>query len=187
MQTEVDHDLIRKIAKGDKESFGSLIALYQDKALRLAYLHTSSWEDAEEIAQDAFIKVFRKIKSFKQEAKFSTWFYRILINQCYDHLRKRRIRKAESLIHEGKDLTENIRGTENPKQDVLNAELGEAIDMAVSALPKQQRTIFILHYIEGNKLDEIAGILKMSTGGVKANLYQAREKLKVALKERENG
>jgi len=189
MQEDADRSLITKISQGDQESFLSLVALYKERALRIAYHHVGSWEDAEEIAQDAFVRVFRNAKTFKGNAKFSTWFYRILVNRCYDQFRKRKIKKAPLRQTDSGEIIDplmEIPGSDSPERNVLNEEKKRIIDIAVEQLPEQQKTVFILHYFEGNKLTEIAGILKTSEGSVKTNLYRAREKLRDSLKEIKN-
>jgi len=180
---EIDANLLENVKKGDKESFASLIALYQDWALRMAYLHVSNWQDAEEIAQDAFVKVFKKIDTFKGESKFSSWLYRILINQCYSHLRKVRTKRMMGFWGKpDQDPVEQVRAKGDPGKSAMNQELKEALDQAISKLPPRQKTVFILHYLDGRKLNEIAEILKTAEGSVKANLFQARQKLKTVLK-----
>jgi len=184
MTEDVDKALIAQITREDKSSFASLVERYQERALKVAYFHTFNWQDAEEVAQDAFVKVFKKIHTFKGEAKFSTWFYRILINQCYDFLRKHKMRKVFEWTNKEEGLPDpllNIKEKGDPRASLLNDEMKSFIDHAVMRLPKQQKTVFIFHYLRGKKLSEIAVILKMSEGGVKANLFQAREKLKASL------
>ena len=177
--------LLKKIAGGDKEGFVTFVALYQKDVLRIAYYHVGNWQDAEDIAQNAFIRVFRNAKKFIGTAKVSTWLFRIVVNLCHDFHRKKKWTKWYSLSQDPDSNTAPIEVYDpmGPRDEIKNKEIMNAIDTCVEALPKQQKTVFYLHYIEGKKLSEIAEILDRTEGNVKANLFQARKKIKESLKE----
>lgn len=186
MEESQINQLLREVARGNKKSMNSLVLLYQEKALKIAYYHVGFWEDAEEIAQDAFIRVFKGVKKFQGKAKFSTWFYRILINLCHDYHRKKKRKTFVSLSEtekEGLPATEIV-DEKNPRDALVSQENMEALQEAIKTLPPQQKTVFCLHYFEEQKLSEIAEVLGTSEGNIKANLFQARDKLKKILENR---
>ncbi len=152
-----------------------------------AYALTGSWEDARDLAQEAFVKAYENLEGFKSESRFYTWFYRILSNGCKDHLRKKKVRAAISFFSGGGGETETAaeervadRG-ENAKEALLNRELGGQLYAAIAKLPFRQKNVFVLRYLEGLSLREIGENMGISPGAVKAHLWQAVRKMKEAL------
>ena len=139
------------------------------------------------MAQEAFVKGYESIQSFKAESRFYTWFYRILANTCKDFLRKKKVRQHLSFwFHRDGDDPEdpwvNVAGrTKNALENLENQELGDAIVKAMEKLPLQQRSTFSLRYLEGLSLEEIAATMGLSLGAVKANLWQAGQKMQKVL------
>lgn len=188
-----ESDLISRIKEGSRVAFEILVNQYKEKAWGLAFNIVGNVEDAKDIVQEAFIRVYNNIGRFRGEASFSTWFYRILINLSKDHLRKSK-RTEHSLSqpiaedNEGKELfieVEDLSG--GPKRLALNKELSGLIDAAISRLPQKQRLAFILKHIHGIKIGEITGILNCAQATVKVNLFKAvrslRKHLEPYLKE----
>ena len=176
--------LIQQAQGGDVRSFSALVEIYQERAVHIAYSFLGNFEDAKDIAQEAFVKSYDNLSGFKTESRFYTWFYRILVNTCKDFLRKKKVRKHLNFWlnrngdEEGNPL-ENIadHGT-NALQNIVNRELGDEILKAVDQLPFQQRSAFNLRYLEGMSLEEIAAVMGLSLGAVKATLWQAGQKMK---------
>lgn len=178
--------LVLQAQAGDLKSFSALVAIYQERAVRVAYSFLGNFEDARDIAQDAFIKAHEKISSFKAESRFYTWFYRILVNLCKDFLRKKKVRRCISFFtgqnSEDKDRDEMAARVLSPAKDageaLVDQELGEKILSAMAVLPARQKSIFMLRYLDGLSLAEIGETLNISEGAVKAHLWQAGQKMK---------
>ena len=135
------------------------------------------------MAQEAFVKAYENLKNFKAESRFYTWFYRILMNTCNDFLRKKKVRQHLSFwFHRNGDSEDdplmNIAGnTRSASENLVDQELGDEIYKALEKLPLQQRSAFSLRYLEGMSLADIAESMGLSVGAVKANLWQAGQKM----------
>lgn len=179
-----EEDLIKEAREGATSAFSQLVKRYEEQALRVAYSILGNWQDAEECAQDAFVKAFHGLKNFRAESGFFTWFYRILMNQCKDVLRKKKIRRHLSVnLKQSDDQEESpaewrIPAREDTAQPLLNKEILGQIQQAVAGLAFQQKSVFTLRYLEGMSLKEIAGFLEISEGAVKAHLWNAVSKMK---------
>lgn len=184
--------LADRAREGDVQAFGALVVLYQERSIRLAFSLLGNWEDARDAAQEGFVKAYQSLRSFRGESLFSTWFYRILVNHCRDYQRKRKVR--QHLSCERPAFDEQEPGLSEPEgriadsgpgplQASLNRELEERIRRDLAGLPERQRTVFALRYFEGMTLNEIACTLAISEGAVKANLWQAGEKMKSRLND----
>lgn len=180
-----ESDLVSQARSGDLKAFTALVGLYQDRAVRTAYSFAGNFEDARDLAQEAFVKAFENFKNFKAESRFYTWFYRILSNACKDFLRKKKVRSAISFwIHRKEDSEEEAAehkiadSSKNAKEQLLNQELSGQLYEAMDRLPSQQKNAFILRYIEGMSLDEVSESMGLSVGAVKAHLWQAAQKMR---------
>ncbi len=193
MDTAVENQerkLTVRAREGDVQAFGALVALYQERSIRLAYSLLGNWEDSRDAAQEAFVKAYQALKSFKSESLFSTWFYRILVNHCRDFQRRRKVRS-----HLAQDITGFAGEDETPPENripsvspdplarTLDRELETRIREDLKTLPERQRTVFSLRYFDGMTLHEIAQTLMISEGAVKAHLWQAGEKMKSRLSD----
>ncbi len=173
-----EEKFIREARRGHVPSFSALVAAYQEKMIHVAYSFLGNWEDARDAAQEAFVKAYQGLHSFGQKSRFSTWLYRIVVNQCKDELRKKRIRATEG---ENTDPLESEAAATDVRQEVINRELEVEIHRSLDELPFQQRSVFVLRYFEGLKLEEIGESLNVSTGAVKAHLWQAHQKMRQIL------
>ena len=179
--------LIETARNGDLRSFSALVEIYQERAVHIAYSFLGNYEDARDMAQEAFVKAYESLQSFKAESRFYTWFYRILANTCKDFLRKKTVRQHLSFwFHRDGDDPEdpwaNVAGrTKNALENLADQELGDAIVKAMEKLPLQQRSTFSLRYLEGLSLEEIASTMGLSLGAVKANLWHAGQKMQKVL------
>ena len=182
--------LVLQARGGDLKSFSALVESYQERAVHIAYSFVGNFEDARDIAQEAFVKAYESLDNFKEQSRFYTWFYRILVNACKDFLRKKKVRRHLSfwLNHdgtsEGMDLTMSVETqAKNAEEEAVNKELGDAIYKALDKLPFQQRSAFSLRYLEGLSIEEISESMGITAGAVKATLWQAGQKMKVFLAE----
>jgi RNA polymerase sigma-70 factor (ECF subfamily) len=141
---------------------------------------TQNVAEAEDLAQEAFIQLFRKIGSFRGESAFTTWLHRLTVNQVLMHFRKKGVR-LEQTTDDGETPVQVVLGTQNPNQMPVVDRI--ALDRAVGQLPPGYRTVFILHDVEGHEHEEIARLLGCSVGTSKSQLHKARMKLRGLLKQ----
>lgn len=188
-----ESDIISQICAGDTGAFCELVEKYKHKALKIAYSFCANYEDAKDLSQEAFIKAFRKIKDFKSNSRFYTWFYRILVNTCKDYLRSKKRSKIMSFstrlrfrdgVKEEEDIFESVAScAAGPKETLLNKELKEQLTGAISSLPEKQRIVFTLKNIHGLSVVEIAEITKCARGTIKAHLFKATANLRTRLED----
>jgi len=177
--TEEERLLIGRFKNGDAAAFDELVEAYQRKGFAIAYNMTGNCEDAKDILQEAFIKVYCNIKGFNEEAKFFTWFYRIVVNCSLDFLRKRG-RKRAVFSEGGLEDDSNIEPTdtaESPQQALVTEELNRELEQAVEQLPEKQKACFLLKHRNGFKAREIADILGCNLSTVKVHLFRAANTL----------
>ncbi len=177
--------LVEKAREGDLVSFTALVEMYQERAVRIAYSFVGNFEDARDLAQEAFVKAYGHLAEFKEESQFYTWLYRIIVNACKDFLRKKKIRQhlyfwvRRDGENEEVDLSaQAVDRAKDAAEELINRELGDEIYKALRKLPFQQRSAFTLRYLEGLSLQETADTMNLSVGAVKANVWQAGEKMK---------
>ncbi len=178
-----DAVLVRQAQAGEAAAYARLVERYQERAVRLAFTLVHHWEDARDLSQEAFVKAFRQLGSFRSEAAFSTWFYRIVVNTCRDFQRRARLRRWLSLARPATDDDEELSIFDAPSHEPLpdvraaDQELGIALTQAIDQLPPRQRAAFILKHLEGMSIEEVAQVLQCAPGTVKAHLFHATGKL----------
>ena len=177
-----DSDLIPRAAAGDHSAFQSLVERHRSMVYRVAYQFAGNHHDAEDIAQEVFIKVYRSLDRFRQDAQLTSWMYRIVMNACIDY-RRRHVPAASAPFSEEAEHKMLNTPEESPgPEDVTYAgELGEVLETAVSRLPPGQRIVFIMRHHQGLKLGEIAQSLGLAEGTVKRQLHAAVHRLRHAL------
>ncbi len=181
-----DLELVKRCQEGDREAFRILVERYQARATRLAYRYVGNMDDAQDITQDAFIRVHRSIKDFRNESQFYTWFYRILVNLALDHFRRNKMRAAEfedGVLLRSQSASDAQTRKTNPREELWKKQRQQAIVGAIDTLPPDQRTTVILREIDGLSYEEIAQVTKVPIGTVMSRLFYARRKLQVKLKE----
>lgn len=175
-----DARLISLALHGDSTAFGLLVRKYQDR-LYTALVHVSgSRDEAEDVAQDAFVQAFLKLASFEQQSSFYTWLYRIAFNSAISRRRKKRV---ESSVEAAKDATgdEPSDRLERPEERVLREERAMLIQRALGDLSAEHRAILVLREMEGCEYEEISQILDLPVGTVRSRLHRARLQLKEQL------
>ncbi len=180
MVKDKDAPLVDRFKKGEEKAFDELVNKYKKRIYYLAYSLTSNHADALDLSQEAFIKVYKSIHRFRGRSSFYTWLYRITVNICLNHLKKKAKRKEVSF--DERIEVAQVGWWSNPKKALENKELQEDLTKAIDSLPPQQKTVFTLRHLEGLPHKEIASILGCSIGNVKANLFQALQKLRQRLK-----
>ena len=184
-----DSELIRAAQRGDRAAFESLVRQYDQAVLRLALHLTSSEADAQDIYQEAFLKAYRHIGSFRFECSFYTWIYRIVTNLCLDHLRKRQTRREDAPVIKGADGEEvdlldrvsDDRSGANPERDLMRRELGSKISQALTRLTPRERMVFELKHYQGLRLRTIGEMLNTTEETAKNTLFRATQKLRSVL------
>jgi RNA polymerase sigma-70 factor (ECF subfamily) len=177
---------IKQVLKGDQNAFGEIVEIYKDKVFQLAYRMLGNRHEAEDIAQEAFIRAYVNIQSYNINLKFSTWLYRIATNLCIDRIRKKKpdyYLDAEVAGTDGLTMYSQIPSkTSLPEDDVESLELQDTIQRAISKLPEKYRSVIVLKYIEELSLNEISEILDMPLGTVKTRIHRGRETLRKQLR-----
>lgn len=166
--------LVEKIKQGDKAAFMRLVERYQQKVFVVSYSLVRNREDALDLVQETFIRLYQKIHSYRPGENFQAWLMQIARNLSIDFLRKQMVRKEESL--DALDLQREMAASSQSDPSRFNP--GPTVQKAVSQLPPRQRDVFILHHYEDLKYEEIAQRLKISVGTVKSLHFKAIQKLK---------
>jgi len=184
-------ELIREAQKGSRTAFEALVRQYDQPVLRLALRLTGSEQDAQDIHQEAFLKAYRHIGSFRFECSFYTWIYRIVTNLCLDHLRRRKTRREDSAVMidaagEEHDTMINVsddRAMSNPDRELERKILGRHIQEALGKLTPRERTVFELKHYHGLRLRTIGEMLNTTEETAKNTLFRATRKLRMQLAE----
>ena len=180
--------LIRAAQKGDQVAFERLVHTYDRSVLRLAMNLLRSTEDAYDVYQEAFLRVFKNLHVFRFDCSFSTWLYRIVTNLCLDYLRKRKIRREEpSMLETGDgpldrmDVVREDRELGDPQRVLLNRQLGTRIERVLEELTARERLVFELRHYQGMRLRAIGEALGTSEEAAKTCLFRATQKMRGAL------
>ncbi len=181
-----DKLLIDRCKRGDRDAFDTLVRAYEKRVYNLAYRLSGSYDEANDISIDAFLRVFQALKMFRGDANFSTWLFRIVTNVYLDR-RKRTRNKQHVSLEEYVELEENsvARQIEDPgpTPDIVaeSHERAAILQSAIASLPDYQRTMVVLYHTEGLSYDEIAEVLSLPIGTVKSRLNRARLTLREKL------
>ena len=186
-----DAELIREAQRGNRAAFEELVRQYDQTVLRLALHLTGSEHEAKDIYQEAFLKAYRNLGSFRFESSFYTWIYRIVTNLCLDHLRRKQVRKEDSPVirdEDGKevDLLAQVadeRPSASPERDLMRRELAARIAKALNKLTPRERIVFEMKHYEGLRLRTIGEALNTTEETAKNTLFRATQKLRAALAE----
>jgi RNA polymerase sigma-70 factor (ECF subfamily) len=184
-----DTTLVREAQRGNRAAFEELVRQYDQAVLRLAMHLTGSEHEAQDIYQEAFLKAYKNLGSFRFECSFYTWIYRIVSNLCMDHLRKRQVRKEDAPVAtdaagEQYDVLERVadgRAGANPERDLMRRELGGRIGRALEKLTPRERMVFELKHYHGLKLRTVGEVLHTTEETAKNTLFRATQKLRGAL------
>ena len=176
---------IKQVLKGDQNAYADIVNLYQHKLYQICYRMLGNKQEAEDIAQEAFVRAYINLHSYDQKRKFSTWIYRIATNLCIDRIRKKKpdyYLDAEVAGTDGLDMYSQIAADEKLPEDVVaQMELQDRIQYEISRLPDKYRSVIVLKYIEELSLQEISDILDMPLGTVKTRIHRGREALRKQL------
>lgn len=177
-----DSELITRAAGGDPAAFQALVERYRSMVYRVAYQFAGNHYDAEDIAQEVFLKVYRSLDKFRQDAQLSSWLYRIAMNACIDYRRRHAPAGAAPSAEEAEHQLSNTPAeTPGPEDRAYAGELGEVLEAEINRLPQGQRLVFVMRHHQGLKLGEIADALGLAEGTVKRQLHAAVHRLRRAL------
>ncbi|CDQ41327.1 MULTISPECIES: RNA polymerase sigma factor SigW [Virgibacillus] len=183
---EMIRERIKQVKKGDQSAFEDVVSFFQNKIYQHCYRMLGNTHEAEDIAQEAFIRAYVNIHSFDERRKFSTWLYRIATNLTIDRIRKRKpdhYLDAEVKGTEGLDMYSQLADKgRKPDEEVEGLELQRYIQYEISKLPPKYRSIIMLRYIEEFSLQEISEILDIPLGTVKTRIHRGREALRKKLR-----
>jgi RNA polymerase sigma-70 factor (ECF subfamily) len=180
--------LIRAVQRGDQDAFEQLVRAYDQSVLRLAMNLLRSPEDARDVYQEAFLRVYKNIHTFRFDCSFHTWLYRIVTNICLDHLRKKKVRKEEATVIETSegpvDRMEDFEESSahaNPERSLRNRQLGRRISTALDGLTPRERMVFEMRHYQGMRLRAIGEVLGTSEEAAKNCLFRATQKMRAVL------
>jgi RNA polymerase sigma-70 factor (ECF subfamily) len=180
--------LIRAAQNGDQDAFEQLVRTYDQSVLRLAMNLLRSPEEARDVYQEAFLRVYRNLASFRFDCSFHTWLYRIVTNICLDQLRKRKVRKEESAVVETSEgpidrmeALEEEAAEADPERSMWNRQLKERIDSALEELTPRERMVFELRHYQGLRLRNIGEMLGTTEEAAKNCLFRATQKMRAVL------
>mgnify|MGYP004516720871 FL=1 len=181
MTREQEAAIVRKVLGGDANAFETLVLEYEKNVYNIALRMTGNSEDAADMTQEAFIKAYNSLQSFRGDSKFSVWLYRIVSNVCLDFLRSKNRRPTVSLSVEdddGEDTQLDVADESQSPELLLDRKLTrESVRRGLDSLPPDYRQILLLREIQGLSYDEIAQALSLEVGTVKSRIFRARKRL----------
>ncbi len=184
---DIDRELVSRAQRGDKKAFELLVVKYQRKLARLLSRLIRDPAEVEDVAQEAFIKAYRALPSFRGDSAFYTWLYRIGINTAKNYLmamgrRAPTSTEVDAEEAEGYEEGEQLRDINTPESLLLSREIGATVNAAIDGLPEELRTAIQLRELEGMSYDEIARIMDCPIGTVRSRIFRAREAISEKLK-----
>lgn len=177
-----DATLVRQAQKGDSRAFDQLVTRYQERLYGTLYHMTSNHEDADDLVQEAFIKAYKALPSFKGDSSFFTWLYRIAVNKTINHIKSRKNRPQMSLndldfnAEHDPDIVALV-SEKTPRRDAGLSELQEKLNAAMQRLSETHRMVVAMHDVQGMSHEEISRIMDCNTGTVRSRLFYARQQL----------
>ncbi len=181
--TATDFELTQSAAKGDMAAFEEIYQRHHRRVYSICLRMLQNAYEAEDLTQDVFIQLYRKVGSFRGDSAFTTWLHRMTVNQVLMHFRKRNV-KYEKTTEEGETPDQIVTGTSDPDRMPIVDKI--ALENAIDQLPMGYKNVFVLHDVEGFEHEEVARILGCSVGTSKSQLHKARLKLRKLLKKKAN-
>ncbi|MCF6225194.1 MAG: RNA polymerase sigma factor RpoE [Xanthomonadales bacterium] len=176
---QIDQLLVERVQKGDKQAFDLLVIKYQNRIINLVSRFVSDYAEAQDVAQEAFIKAYRAIDRFRGDSAFYTWLYRIAINTAKNYLvsRSRRPPTSDVDAHDAEQYTTDTRlkDQDTPERELLKEEISEVINSTIQELPQDLRTAILLREMDGMSYEDIALTMDCPIGTVRSRIFRARE------------
>ena len=177
LEKDTDIALVRRFKEGDESAFETVFRRHKDAVYSLVY-RTVGPGDAEDVAQEAFIRTYKSLGNYRGEASLKTWIFRVTLNACYDHMRRQSRRPLESPLQ---DLSGLASRGGDPASGASTCWARRELEEAIAALPDVERSLVEMHYVQGLSYREMAGALKCPGGTVKARIHSAVAKLRQRL------
>lgn len=174
-----DQQLVIRSQQGDMAAFTELVNLYKQRIFAYSYRMVGNTQDAEDVAQETFLRVYRHLASYDPQRRFSTWVYAIANNLCIDQLRRRHptISLDQPLNDEGDLFFEPAATDGNPEYEVEQMELHQMVELAIASLPESYRSVIVLRHLQNLSYEEISRVLDLPLNTVKTRIFRAREAL----------
>ena len=176
---QLDEDLVLRVQQGDKSAFDLLVIKYQHRIIQLVNRYVKDPSEAQDVAQEAFIKAYRALGNFRGDSAFYTWLYRIAINTAKNYLVSRSRRSSDYQVDiqdaEALENAPQLQGMETPERLLLNQEIIDTIKTAIDKLPEEMRIAIMLREFEGMSYEEIAEAMDCPVGTVRSRIFRARE------------
>lgn len=180
-----DHALVVRAQNGDSRAFDALVQRYQKKITQLVYRYVRDVDLALDIAQDVFLKAFCALPKYQQQAAFSTWLYRIAVNDCIDHIRRKKVRLESSLDElEAMGVSPALEEGHDVQQAMIDASERRFVRKALSELKPEQMQVLVLKVYQDMTFEEIAGVLEIPVSTIKSRLYKALDQLGRRMRQR---
>jgi RNA polymerase sigma-70 factor (ECF subfamily) len=183
---ETDGSLVRRVQRGDKTAFDLLVRKYQHKVVKLVMRYVGSQAEAEDVAQEAFIKAYRALANFRGDSAFYTWLYRIAINTAKNAIGSRDRQTVPIESDDGEDsydLQDRLQDNATPEALAMTDEIRDTVNQAIAALPEDLRTAIVLRELEGLSYEDIAATMSCPVGTVRSRIFRAREAIDARLRD----
>lgn len=178
-ENEVDQALVQRVQNGDKRAFDLLVSRYQHRIVSVITRYVHDWSDAQDVAQDTFIRAYRAIGNFRGDAQFYTWLYKIAINTAKNWLVSQGRRPPGDDVEIGDaehyDGGARLRDTDTPEQELIRREIEQTVTSVVEALPDELRMAITLREVDGLSYEEIAETMNCPIGTVRSRIFRARD------------
>jgi RNA polymerase sigma-70 factor (ECF subfamily) len=183
---QMDHELVARVQGGDSKAFDLLVRKYQHRIVALIGRYVSDWSECQDVAQEAFLRAYRALGSFRGDAQFYTWLHRIAVNTAKNHLVSNGRRPPTDDIDvadaEQYDSGVRLRDNDTPERELMRQQMEQTVMRAVEALPEELRTAITLREVEGLSYEEIAARMDCPIGTVRSRIFRAREAIEQELK-----
>jgi RNA polymerase sigma-70 factor (ECF subfamily) len=184
---QMDHELVARVQRGDSKAFDLLVRKYQHRIVALIGRYVPDWSECQDVAQEAFLRAYRALGSFRGDAQFYTWLHRIAVNTAKNHLVANGRRPPTDDIDvadaEQYDSGVRLRDNDTPERELMRQQMEQTVMRAVEALPEELRTAITLREVEGLSYEEIAARMDCPIGTVRSRIFRAREAIDRSLRE----
>ena len=181
---KTDFELVEDFKRGEVQGFNELVRRYQQRVYWIARRMVNNHQDADDITQDVFVRVYESLRRFRGEASFYTWLYRIATNVSLNAVRKLKVREVFRIEDVSRPIVDDAEG---PEELLDRKELDVILEKAIARLPAKQKLVFTMRYYEEIPYEEMAKILKRSVGGLKANYFHALKKVQAYVGQQVKG
>ncbi len=182
---QMDHELVARVQRGDSKAFDLLVRKYQHRIVALIGRYVSDWSECQDVAQEAFLRAYRAMGSFRGDAQFYTWLHRIAVNTAKNHLVSNGRRPPTDDIDvadaEQYDSGIRLRDNDTPERELMRQQMEQTVMRAVEALPEELRTAITLREVEGLSYEEIAARMDCPIGTVRSRIFRARDAIEQEL------